>query len=166
MIRALPLVQKKIPEAELVFAGRGADEQDFRDLAKSLGVEKSVKFLGFVDQPHLVEVMNAGKAFAITSTADTQSMVMMQAMSCGVPVVGVNARALPEYINAKNGFIVEPNNPLALAERTIEILRDQKLQKRLGSGGRETALRFSPPEIAEKWERIYEEVIRKYNNVE
>ncbi len=162
MIRALPLVQKAVPEAELVFAGRGSDEPEFRALAASLGIASSVKFLGFVDQLHLVEIMNAGRAFAITSTADTQSMVMMQAMACGVPVVGVNARALPEYINASNGFVVEPGDHKALAARLVEILKDAKLQKKLGDGGRATALQFSPPAIATRWEEIYQGAIEKF----
>jgi 1,2-diacylglycerol 3-alpha-glucosyltransferase len=161
IIRALPLVQREIPEAELMLAGRGADEQGLRDLAQSLGVSNSVKFPGFVDQAHMVEIMNAGKVFAITSTADTQSMVMMQAMACGTPVVGVNARALPEYIDKENGFVVEPNDPEALAERLIEILKNPQLQKNLGAGGRATALRYSPPEIATRWEEIYTEAITK-----
>jgi len=162
MIRALPLVQKAVPKAELVFAGRGADELEMRALAKSLGVADAVKFLGFIDQAHLVEVMNAGKVFAITSTADTQSMVMMQAMASGVPVVGVNARALPEYIDPTNGFVVEPGNPEALAAKIILILKNPALQKKLGAGGRATALKFSPPEIAKRWESIYRQAIEKH----
>lgn len=162
MIRALPLIKKSIPKAELVFSGRGADEQEFRDLAKKLGVENSVKFLGFLDQTHLVEVMNAAKAFAITSTSDTQSMVMMQAMACGIPVVGVNARALPEYINDANGFVVEPGDPAALAEKLFTVLKSAALEKKLGAGGRKTALQFSPEKIADRWEAIYRGAIEEY----
>jgi len=159
MIRALPLVKKSIPKSELVFSGRGADEQEFRKLAQDLGVADSVKFLGFLSQVELVEAYNASKVFAITSTADTQSMVMMQAMAAGLPVVGVNARALPEFINDNNGFVVEPGNPKALAERLIKILEDPKLQKKLGDGGRKTALQFSPEKIADRWEAIYSSII-------
>ena len=163
MIRALPLVKKAIPDAQLAFSGRGADEQTFRKLAKDLGVEDSVKFLGFLDQTTLVEAYNAGKVFAITSTSDTQSMVMMQAMACGLPVVGVNARALPEYINEGNGFVVEPEDPKALAKRLIAILEDPALEKKLGAGGRKTALQFSPAKIADRWEAIYRGAIESYN---
>lgn len=162
MIRALPIVKKSVPEAELVFSGRGADEQEFRLLAKELGVEDSVKFLGFLDQADLVEVYNAGKVFAITSTVDTQSMVMMQAMSCGLGVVGVRARALPEFINDTNGFVVEPGDSAALADRLVTILKDPALEKKLGEGGRKTALQFSPEKIADRWEAIYREAIADY----
>lgn len=162
IIRALPLVKKIIPDAELDFSGRGADEQEFRRLAADLGIADSVKFFGFLSQPQLVELYNASKVFAIASTSDTQSMVMMQAMACGLPVVGVNARALPEYINRENGFVVEPENPAALAERLIAILKDPALEKKLGAGGRQTALQFSPSKIADRWEEIYREAIESY----
>jgi len=161
MIRALPIVKKSIPEAELVFSGRGADEQVFRKLAADLGVAESVKFLGFLPQAKLVEAYNASKVFAITSTSDTQSMVMMQAMACGLPIVGVNARALPEYINKDNGFVVEPEDPVTLAARLVEILESPALEKKLGEGGRKTALQFSPDAIANRWETIYQDAIIK-----
>jgi len=163
MIRALPIVRQSISDAELVFSGRGADEQTFRKLAADLGVADSVKFLGFLSQAELVEAYNAGKVFAITSTSDTQSMVMMQAMACGLAVVGVNARALPEYINATNGFVVEPENPAVLAERLAAILKDPALEARLGAGGRATALQFSPAKIADQWEVIYEDAITRFD---
>ncbi|HVO28388.1 MAG TPA: glycosyltransferase, partial [Candidatus Paceibacterota bacterium] len=162
MIRALPLVKRSLPDAELIFSGRGADEPVFRKLAADLGVADSVKFLGFLDQPRLVEAYNAGKVFAITSTSDTQSMVTMQAMACGLPVVGVNARALPEYITPDTGYIVEPGDPAALAERLVAVLKDPALEARLGAGGRKKALQFSPPKIADRWEAIYRDAIGQY----
>ena len=163
MIRALAIVKKSIPAAELAFSGRGADEQEFRKLAESLGVASSVKFLGFLDQAKLVEVMNAGKVFAITSTSDTQSMVMMQAMACGLPVVGVRARALPEYIHKQNGFVVEPNDPTAMGERLAYLLKNKTAAQTLGKGARKYAERFGEAAIAADWEKIYMSVIESYN---
>ena len=157
IIRALPLVKKEFPAAELLISGRGVAEQQLRALAAELNVTDSVKFLGFVEQNTLVEAYNAGKVFAITSTADTQSLVMMQAMACGVPVIGVRARALPEYINDKNGFLIEPGDSQALADRIIELFKNDPLRKKLGAGGRASALQYSPAAIADRWEKIYAE---------
>ena len=159
ILRALPFVQKEIPEAKLLLSGRGPAEKDLRALAASLGIANAVDFLGFVEQQTLVEAYNAARAFAITSTVDTQSMVMMQAMACGIPVVGVRARALPEYINDTNGFVVEPGDHVALAKRLVEILKSEALEKKLGEGGRATTLKFSPPAVADQWEKIYGDAI-------
>ena len=163
LMKALPYIKKKIPDAILAFAGRGAAQDALKKLAEKLGVTDSVKFLGFVDKPTLNEIYNASEAFAIASTSDTQSLVMMQAMACGLPIVGVRARALPEYINDKNGFVVEPGDEKAIAERLVYLLKNSKIAQTLGKGGRAYAERFSEPAIAADWEKIYADVIASYN---
>lgn len=164
IIKSLPLIKKRLPQIELAIAGKGSDEKNLRLLAKNLGVEQNIKFLGFVEKPALAEIYNASKIFVITSTSDTQSMVMMQAMASGLPVIGVKARALPEYINSRNGIVVEPNDERVLGEKAVELLRDSGRRKTLGEGARNYALKFSAPEIAKEWEKIYEKVITEYNS--
>lgn len=163
IIKSLSLVKKKIPDIHLAIAGRGASEENLKLSIASLGLEKNVTFLGFLDKPTLNEAYNASKLFVITSTADTQSMVMMQAMSSGLPIVGVKARALPEYINRRNGLIVEPGDEKALAEKIIILLKNTDERKKLGRGAREFALNFSAPSIGEEWEAIYKRVAESYN---
>ena len=160
LIKALPLIKKAVPDAMLAFAGKGTMENELHALAHTLHVEDSVRFLGFVDHPTLCEAYNASEIFGITSTDDTQSLVMMQAMASGLPVIGVDARGLPEYINAENGFVVEPNNERAVAERAVYLFQNPAIAKRLGAGARTYAEKFSDEKIAEKWEGIYGTVIK------
>jgi glycosyltransferase involved in cell wall biosynthesis len=163
LIKALSLIKKEVPNAMLAFAGKGTMEPELHALARSLHVEDSVRFLGFVDHPTLCEAYNAAEIFGITSTDDTQSLVMMQAMAAGLPVIGVNARGLPEYINDKNGYVVEPNDERAVAEKAIYLLRNPAVAKKLGVGARAYAEQFSESAIAEKWEGIYATAISDYN---
>jgi len=163
LIKALPIIKKSVPGAMLAFAGKGTMENELRALARTQGVADSVKFLGFVDHPTLNEVYNAAEIFGITSTDDTQSLVMMQAMAAGIPVIGVNARGLPEYINARNGYVVEPNNERAVAEKAVYLLRHPAIAKKLGAGARAYAEQFSEEHIAERWEELYRMVITDYN---
>ncbi len=163
LIKALPIIKKSVPDAMLAFAGKGTMENELHALARSLGVENSVRFLGFVDHPTLAEAYNAAEIFGITSTDDTQSLVMMQAMAAGLPVIGVNARGLPEYINAKNGYVVEPNDERAVAEKAVYLLKHPVVAKKLGSGARAYAEQFSEEHIAERWEEVYKRVISDYN---
>lgn len=163
LVKALPIIKKVVPDAMLAFAGKGTMEPELRALVRSLHIEDSVKFLGFVDHPTLCEAYNAAEIFGITSTDDTQSLVMMQAMAAGLPVIGVNARGLPEYINAENGYVVEPNDEAAVAEKAIYLLQNPAAAKKLGVGARAYAENFSETHIAEKWEEIYEKTISDYN---
>jgi glycosyltransferase involved in cell wall biosynthesis len=163
LVKALPIIKKVVPDAMLAFAGKGTMENDLHALAQSLHVEDSIKFLGFVDHPTLCQAYNAADIFGITSTDDTQSLVMMQAMAAGLPVIGVNARGLPEYINAENGYVVEPNNEAAVAEKAIYLFTHPAIAKKLGAGARTYAEEFSEEKIAERWEEIYKTTINDYN---
>lgn len=163
LVKALPYVKKKVPKAMLAFAGSGSAMGSLGDLAKKLDVADSVRFLGYISKTDLNEAYNASEVFAIASTSDTQSLVMMQAMAAGVPVVGVNARALPEYVNKDNGFIVPPNDERAMAEKLIYLLKNPATAKKLGKGARTYVEQFSEPKIADRWEEIYKDVIKSYN---
>lgn len=163
IVKALPLVKKEFPEAELAIAGNGTARKELELLAAKLGVASSVKFMGFLEKPVLAEAYNAAEIFAITSTSDTQSMVMMQAMAAGLPIIGVKARALPEYINKNNGILIEPNDSESLAKKIIFLFKNPEKRKMLGAGARKFAVNFGSESIAKTWEKIYEKAIKEYH---
>ena len=100
--------------------------------------------------------------FAIASTAEMQSLSMMKAMATGLPVIGVNAWALPEYINENNGFVLEPGDFQGIAEKIIFLFENPEKRKILGKGGLEFVQKFSPSAIAGEWRRIYTKVCADY----
>ncbi len=163
IIDAMKLVVKQFPKAELAIAGRGVAENELKSQAEKLGMRSSVKFLGFLDQHVLNEAYDASEIFAITSTSDTQSLVMMQAMASGLPVIGVNARALPEYINKKNGILIEPDDAETLAQKISFLFKNPEKRKELGAGARKFSLKFNSGSVAKSWEKIYENVIIGYS---
>jgi glycosyltransferase involved in cell wall biosynthesis len=127
-----------------------------------LGVEARVKFLGFLPDVHrLAEVYNASEVFVIPSTAETQSIAAMQAMACGLPVVGARAWGLAEYITEANGILVDPGDGDALTRGVAQLLRHPELRRRLGSGGQAFVQAFSASAIAADWETTYQAVVER-----
>jgi len=84
-------------------------------------------------------------------------------MACGVPVIGVRARALPEYINERNGIVVEPDDSEALAISIVDLLNHPERRQELGAGGVEFVQKFSPDRIADEWSSLYEKVLSNFN---
>jgi len=163
IIQALVLVKKRFPNVMLILAGHGNAADKLKNLAKTLNLEQSIKFLGTVDQLTLAKLYQASEIFVISSTSETQSMSLIQAMASGLPAVGVKARALPEYINDHNGFLVEPNDYRAFAEKLIMLLENSILRKKLGQDASAFVQKFSTFNIAKEWERIYNNVISMKN---
>ena len=164
LIRAVALAKEKISDINLAIAGSGQLEAGLKQLVKELGLENEVKFLGTLSKADLAKLYQAAEIFSIASTSETQSLTLMQALACALPAVAVDARALPEYVNEKNGFVVKVGDVKAMAEKFVLLLRDKKLRGELSLGAAEYVKQFSAPNIAKDWENLYSQIIKDYKN--
>ncbi|MDO8667797.1 MAG: glycosyltransferase [bacterium] len=165
VIRAVALAKKKVKDINLAIAGTGKFEPELRRLVKELNLDRAVKFLGTLSQPDLARLYQAAEVFSIASTSDTQSLTLMQAMACGLPAVVVDARALPEYVNEHNGYVVKVGDYEAMAEKFILLLENQELRQKLSQGAHNFVQQFSAPNIAKEWEKLYKGVIKDYKKI-
>ncbi|MCX6761396.1 MAG: glycosyltransferase [Candidatus Moranbacteria bacterium] len=160
IVRAVALAKAKIPDIMLAMAGHGAFRPEIEKLVRELKIEKNVKFLGTLSRFEVGDLYRASEIFAITSTSETQSMTLIQAMACGLPTIGVRARALPEYIEG-NGILIEPGDAKALSEKMVELLENPTLRNELSKRSLAFVEKFSDKNIALLWEKIY---LREINN--
>jgi len=163
LLNAFAIVHKKIAAATLALAGNGASFRSLKALAKELGVENRVKFVGTLSKPKLAELYHASELLATASTSEVQSITVLEAMASGLPAVGVRARGLAEHINARNGLLAEPGDAAGLARNIISLIEKPWLRKKLGAGAVKSAENYSSPKVASRWERIYEKAIKSYN---
>lgn len=129
IISAIPYVLKKI-NAHFLFVGGGDDLPKIIKQAKKLDVERQVTFLGPVphDSEDLPQIYQVASIFAIASTIETQSIVTLEAMASGLPMVAANSGALPELVkDGVNGFLFPAKDPEIMADKIIKILLNDKL---------------------------------------
>lgn len=161
LLRALPIVRARIPDAMLVLAGHGRDEPRLRTLASKLGILESVRFLGTVSQKTLAEKYAGSDAFAIASTSETQSMVLLQAFACGLPAVGADWRSLQEYIPQSVGYRARSLDHEDFARKILMLLTDKRTRERMGEEATKFAAQFAPDAVASAWEGIYQRLISR-----
>jgi len=155
LVRAFASVVREMPGAILALAGHGTDRPRLERLAAGLGVGQGVRFLGTLDKPALAAAYRAADVFAIASTSETQSMVLLQAMSSGLPAVGARWRALPEYIGDDAGLLAEPGDAAQFAAHLLSILRAPAMRAQMGRCAATIARRFGLAETVSAWEQIY-----------
>ena len=132
LIRALPLVKRSV-DAQLVVVGDGHERANLVSLARGQGVEGHVTFTGFVSDGELPGAYAAADVFCNAGTAELQSIVTMEAMASGKPVVATNARALPLLVHdGENGRLFEPGDVGGLASRLAELLPDEGKRTKMG----------------------------------
>jgi 1,2-diacylglycerol 3-alpha-glucosyltransferase len=155
LLRAVALLSDHGIAAELVIAGHGSHEPKLRKLAKELRIVPRVRFVGSLSQEDLARLLRASDIFAIMSTSETQSMVLLQAMASGVPVVAADTRALPEFVDATNGVLVDPHDPARLAGVLMDLLASPERRRQMGLSGRLAVGKYSIGTITDEWEALY-----------
>ena len=150
------VARQEVGDAVLALAGSGPDATRLRALAARLGVSERVRFLGFVPGADLPGLYRLADVFAIASEAELQSLVTMEAMASGLPVVAVNAGALGELVHpGENGFLTRPGLVGDLAGSFDLLCRDTGLRARMSKAGLRIIADHDQHRLLALWESIY-----------
>ena len=122
LVRAAALLPDEL-EATVEIVGGGDQLDNLKALAVELGVADRVEFTGYVPDEELRLAYTRAAVLAMPSTAELQSIVTMEAMASGLPVVAADAMALPHLVHdGENGWLFPPGDAAALAERLERVL--------------------------------------------
>ncbi|MCK6503473.1 glycosyltransferase [Myxococcota bacterium] len=138
----------------LLLAGEGELRPELEALADALGLGERVRFLGV--RRDVPELMAAADAFVLSSTYEGNPLVVMEALSAGLPVVATAVGCVPELVDASTGALVPPRDPPALARALRALLTDLPAARQAGQRGRRVAReRFDLPVMAAAYEAAY-----------
>ena len=142
LLEALAKVRTEIPEAHLVVIGKPKPKSRIPALIQRLGVTDAVEFVSGVTTERIVELYGEAEVACVPSLYEGFSLPAVEAMACGVPVVGTTGGAVPEVLgnDGETGLLVPPGDPDALAGMIRRALGDPALRARVGAAGRERAL--------------------------
>ncbi|MFJ8662881.1 glycosyltransferase family 4 protein [Streptomyces sp. NPDC093795] len=144
LIRALPLILRRVPDAVLLIVGGGPYEKDLRRLAAETDVAGSVRFTGAVPWSELPAHYGAGDVFAMPCRTrrgglDVEGLgiVYLEASATGLPVVAGDSGGAPDAVlDGETGWVVRGESPEDTADRVSTLLLDPELRARMGERGR------------------------------
>ncbi len=150
--------------ATLILLGDGNARKQLRRQVKKLGIEKNVIFTGYVtEHERKREYLAASDGFVIASPVELQSLVTMEAMAVGLPVLAARAGALPELCqNEVNGFTFSDGNADQLADRMFKLLSNEKLRAKFSKASLEIIQHHDIRNTWREYDEMYIEVLAKY----
>ena len=135
LLEAIPQVAARAPDVRFVFVGTGT-------LDDAPGMDHpAIMRLGLRDD--VQDILGASDIFwAPSRWHEAFGLVIVEASAAGLPVISTNVGAIPEVIqDGVHGYLVAPGDPAALVARAFELLGDADLRQRMGTAGRERAVR-------------------------
>jgi glycosyltransferase involved in cell wall biosynthesis len=148
-----------VPEATFLVAGEGAERARLESLARTLGVDGRVTFLGYRDD--IPRLLASCDLFVLPSLYEGLPISVLEAMAAGKPVVATAIAGTEEAVSGgETGLLVPPGDPPALAEAIRSVISDPRRAEQFGRAGRERALReFSAEKMVREVTRLYEQVL-------
>lgn len=160
VVHAVAKVLEQI-DVHLLLVGYGLEENALKQMVVDLGIEHNVTFGGFVPEEDKIELVKAGALFVMASPAELQCISALEAMAAGMPMVGVNAGALPELCqDGRNGYLFELDDDDQAADNIVKLLRDDKTREKFGKESMAIAATHDMEHTLDEFEKMYAAAIK------
>lgn len=147
-----------------VIGGGGKDKQKLQNIAKNLKVNNKITWITFSSKEEIIKTYQTVDCFIIMAPFESQSIVALEAISCGLPVIAADAGALPELCHdGVNGFLIPPYDDQKLAEKMELLTQNMSLRKQMGKVSRQLALPHEKEKSLQKLEDLYKELCEEKN---
>jgi glycosyltransferase involved in cell wall biosynthesis len=149
LIEACGLLRNRGVEFECNIVGGGRQRKvEFQSRIDELGLQRHINLLGALSQDDILELYQTSDVFALACTSasngdqDGMPNVLIEAMSCALPVVTTPIAGIPDLVvNDENGRLVDARDATALADALEELINQSQLRRRLGDQARRTVIR-------------------------
>jgi len=162
LLGAFPRVLARFPLARLLIVGDGEERLTLQTSARRLGLGPRVAFLGSLPHEDVIRCMRAADVFVLPSLVESFGIVLLEAMSCGLPVVASRVMGIPYLVeDGVNGFLVPPTDEEALADRITALLSDPDLRARIAERNRSKTTAYLMPRIADRFLDLWRTLLRQ-----
>jgi glycosyltransferase involved in cell wall biosynthesis len=155
VLRAFAMIQERVPEASLTIAGDGSQRRALEVLARDLRLENTT-FIGQIDPAAIADVYDATDIFLNGSEIDNQPLSILEAFSCGLPIVTTNAGGIPDIVHdGVTGMVVARGDYSEMGKRALTLLSNPALAKQMVEQGRLECLKYSWEAVRDAWLNVY-----------
>jgi glycosyltransferase involved in cell wall biosynthesis len=156
LLQAFELLTTGFPAAELWVAGDGEQLDAVKDLASRLSGGDRIRFLGRQSREDAVLLMRQADVYCLASHGEPYGMTVVEAMSCGLPVVVTDAGGARYLVDEAGGIRVPVKSPSSLAQAIATLLANPVLRREMGLRNRRRVIEeFSWDRVVDRLEEIY-----------
>ena len=154
-IRSWVLVHKRHPDWNLIIVGDGEEKTNLLSLVGSLGLSDCISIIGNVSD--VAPFLSGSSIFTFSSLSEGFGLVIIEAMSHGLPVISYDCPCGPKDIitDGKNGYLVPVGDEHLMSERICYLIENEDERKKMGSEALSSVERFSMDTIISRWMNLF-----------
>jgi glycosyltransferase involved in cell wall biosynthesis len=161
LVKAFAPIAARHPEWRLRIYGRGPEHAPLQVLIDELGLGEQVALMGF--SRTFQDALDDASLFALASHYEGFGMVLVEAMSRGVPVVSFDCPTGPRHVitDGRDGLLVPDGDIEAMTDALEGLIADPQRRSEMSREGLASARRYEPRAIARRWRRLFDELAER-----
>ena len=157
LIQSFPLIKEKMKDVKLIIIGTGNQYDKLKSMSKN---DPDIIMTGFVSDETLVDYMRAANVVVFPSRGENASLTIMEAMACELPVVSSDVGNAKKIIGDGRGILLKNYTREEIADICLKILKNDKLQKKIGKEARNYVVKnHSWEKISKETEKLYKKLL-------
>ena len=159
LLKSWALLGKEFKDWELHIYGKFDENLGLENLAKDLKIQNQVYF--HLPEKNIEEKYAESSIFVLSSRYEGFGMVLIEAMSFGIPCVSFDCNYGPSDIikDGEDGFLIKNGDEKDFAQKLQELMKDENLRKEMGGKARENVGRFLPENVVKKWDELFKKIV-------
>lgn len=159
LVSAMKVIHENDNISRLIIVGNDQGQRKvLDDLIAKLQLEKNISFIPETSHEKVFRYMRASDIFILPSLSEGFPMVLLEAMSSGIPIIASDTGGISEIVrDSWNGFLVRTRNPEDIAEKTLLLLNDNSLRKKISENNLADVQKYTWDTIIPRIEQIYQE---------
>jgi len=160
IVTAAALALRKDPSLRFVVVGDGPDRELIEQQCNALGLQDMFRFPGWIDRATLPEYFAAADIIVSASAYETQSLVYLETLASGKPLIVSDIPAAREFIeDNETGVFFRAGDPADLCEKLLSLAQDSQRRRRIGAAARREAMAFDVDRVLDHYSTILDLVI-------
>jgi glycosyltransferase involved in cell wall biosynthesis len=156
LIRMLTHVWQEIPDVLMIIAGDGPAKRHLERLAKNLGLENNIMFIGYLDRnTELNDCYCSADIFVFSSRTETQGLVLLEAMALGIPVISTAVMGTKDILLNNSGALIAEDDEVKFACKVTRLLSNDLQRKALAEPAKDYAQQWSADVMAGRMLHLY-----------
>lgn len=162
LFHVLQILEQKGLPCHLLLVGDGPDRKRIEDEIQTQGLSQSISITGYIPRTEVFALLSCADLFLFPSETETQGLVLLEAMSVGVPVVAADAMGAGEVLRDGRGGTAVAATAEAFAEATYQLLTDRSLYHEKQRSAKEKAEEWSSSAMTIRLLSLYQTTIEEY----